>query len=162
MPQGGANSERVLILAPHGRDAEVASNLLIEVGRYTYICTDLTHLSLELQKGAAFVVVTEEAIIDSDHSELSSWVKGQPPWSDIPIVLLTARGDSPERVERARRYQDHLGNVTYSWVPRARNARADRLASEAMDRGSPAGAGLGLAANSAGDAGGLADRKSVV
>jgi two-component sensor histidine kinase len=31
----------------------------------------------------------------------------------MPIVLLTAHGDSPERVQRARRYQDVLGNVTY-------------------------------------------------
>lgn len=113
MPQGGANSERVLILAPHGRDAEVASNLLIEAGNHTCICTDLTRLCLELEKGAAFAVLSEEAIIDSDHSELSSWVRGQPPWSDIPIVLLTAHGDSPERVERAHKYQDVLGNVTY-------------------------------------------------
>jgi two-component sensor histidine kinase len=113
MPQGGANTERVLILAPHGRDAEVASDLLTEAGRHAYICTDLTHLSVELEKGAAFAVLTEEAIIDSDLSDLSFWVKSQPPWSDLPIVLLTADGDSTERVQRARRYQDVLGNVTY-------------------------------------------------
>ena len=32
MPFGGANSERILILAPAGRDAEVASQLLQEAG----------------------------------------------------------------------------------------------------------------------------------
>jgi two-component sensor histidine kinase len=113
MPQGGANSERVLILAPHGRDAEVASDLLMEAGWYTYICTDVTHLCLELKKGAAFALLTEDAVVESDVVDFASWVRGQPPWSDLPIVLLTIRGDSPGRVERASRYQDILGNVTF-------------------------------------------------
>ena len=113
MPLGGAESERVLILAPHGRDAEVASNLLRESGRFTCICSDLTDLSAELERGAAFAVLAEEAVIESDISELASWVNGQPSWSDMPIVLLTAHGESPERVQRARQYQDVLGNITY-------------------------------------------------
>ena len=40
MPFGGPNSERVLILAPHGRDAEIASKLLQEAGWPTLICAD--------------------------------------------------------------------------------------------------------------------------
>jgi hypothetical protein len=59
MPRGGANSERVLILAPHGRDAEVASGLLNEAGLHTTICIDVSQLSLELEKGAAFAVLTD-------------------------------------------------------------------------------------------------------
>lgn len=113
MPLGGPSTERVLILAPHGRDAEVASQLLREARRHTFICTDVTSLCLELEKGAAFVLITEEAIVDSDVSSLASWVRDQPAWSDIPIVLLTVHGDTPGRVERADRYQNVLGNVTY-------------------------------------------------
>jgi two-component sensor histidine kinase len=58
-------------------------------------------------------LVAEEAIVDSDISGLASWVKGQPAWSDMPIVLLTFHGDSPGRVQQAVRYHDMLGNVTY-------------------------------------------------
>ena len=36
-----------------------------------------------------------------------------------------------------------LGPVTYSWVPRDRNAHADRLANEAMDAGEQSAAGPG-------------------
>jgi len=45
--------------------------------------------------------------------------------------------------EAARAAAASLGPVTYSWVPRERNAHADRLANEAMDAGeqSPAGPG---------------------
>ena len=113
MPHGGANSERVLILAPHGRDAEIASELLREAGNPTCVCRDVSQLGVELEKGAAFAVITEEAVAESDVSGLSSWVEGQPPWSDMPIVLLTAHGESANRVDRAARYQDLLGNVTY-------------------------------------------------
>ncbi|HEY3978851.1 MAG TPA: bifunctional RNase H/acid phosphatase [Streptosporangiaceae bacterium] len=33
----------------------------------------------------------------------------------------------------AREVSDQLGRVSYSWIPRAQNARADRLANQAMD-----------------------------
>jgi two-component sensor histidine kinase len=113
MPHGGPNTERVLILAPHGRDAEIASEMLREAGRHTHISADLTSLCLELEKGAAFALLAEEAIVDSDISSIASWVKDQPPWSDMPIVLMTFHGDTPGRVERAARYENILGNVTY-------------------------------------------------
>ncbi len=58
--------------------------------------------------------------------------------------------------EAARDAAAQLGNVTYSWVPRARNARADRLANEAMDRAAAAGpaAAGGPAAGGGSGAGG--------
>ncbi|WP_040865752.1 bifunctional RNase H/acid phosphatase [Nocardia exalbida] len=37
--------------------------------------------------------------------------------------------------DRARRIAAGLGRVTYSWIPRAQNSHADRLANEAMDEG---------------------------
>jgi ribonuclease H / adenosylcobalamin/alpha-ribazole phosphatase len=55
--------------------------------------------------------------------------------------------------ESAREAAGPLGDVSYTWVPRARNARADRLANEAMDRGSPTPAGMGLAASTQGGPG---------
>ena len=62
MPFGGPNSERALILAPRGRDAEIASALFQEAGWATLICADIGRLCEEFPKGAAFAVVAEEAI----------------------------------------------------------------------------------------------------
>ena len=67
MPFGGPNSERVLILAPHGRDAEIASKLLQEAGWATLICADIANWCVELKNGAAFSVVVEEALVTDDH-----------------------------------------------------------------------------------------------
>ena len=62
MPFGGQSSERALILAPHGRDAEIASKLFQEAGWPTLICADIANWCAELQNGAAFSVVVEEAL----------------------------------------------------------------------------------------------------
>ena len=113
MASGGPNSERILILAPRGRDAEIASSLLAESGRATQICADIGQLRAGLEKGAALALMTEEAAADSDLSNLSDWISSQPAWSDMPIILLTAHDDVPSRVERATHYQDVLGNVSY-------------------------------------------------
>jgi ribonuclease H / adenosylcobalamin/alpha-ribazole phosphatase len=43
----------------------------------------------------------------------------------------------------ARQAASGLGRVSYTWVPRARNARADRLANQAMDAAQPGGGGGG-------------------
>jgi two-component sensor histidine kinase len=113
MSKGGPASERVLVLAPNGRDSEVASRLLRVAGRHTFTCASLAQMCDELEKGAAFSLITEEALAHSDLTRLRDWVAAQPPWSDLPIVLLTGQADSPERNAQAAHYQDILGNVTY-------------------------------------------------
>ncbi|MFG3620239.1 bifunctional RNase H/acid phosphatase [Nocardia sp. NPDC047654] len=55
--------------------------------------------------------------------------------------------------DRARRIAAGLGRVTYSWIPRAENSHADRLANEAMDEGT----GVAAAAAQAADAREAAD-----
>ncbi|MEU1995154.1 bifunctional RNase H/acid phosphatase [Nocardia gamkensis] len=55
--------------------------------------------------------------------------------------------------DRARRIAAGFGRVTYSWIPRAQNSHADRLANEAMDEGT----GLAEATAQAADAREAAD-----
>lgn len=113
MPFGGPESERVLILAPQGRDADVAAKLLEEVGWPTLICADFATLCLELRNGAALSVVVEEVVATEDLACLAEWIGSQPAWSDFPIVVLTGHGDMPGRNQLAQRLQDILGNVSF-------------------------------------------------
>ena len=85
-------SERGLIVAPLGRDSEVASRLLAENGVRSIVCLGLGGLVQELQKGAGFALVTEEALHTADLHPLAQWIGDQPEWSDFPFVLLTRRG----------------------------------------------------------------------
>ena len=75
MPFGGPHSERVLILAPHGRDAEIASKLLQEAGWATLTCANLGNFCVELENGAAFGVVVEEALVTVDQTCLAEWIR---------------------------------------------------------------------------------------
>ena len=84
MPFGGLNSERALILAPRGRDAEVASKLLQEAGSPTLICANVAKLCTELTNGAAFAVIVEEALVTDDLQALANYIQAHPPWSDFP------------------------------------------------------------------------------
>ncbi|MFD1611088.1 PAS domain S-box protein [Sphingomonas tabacisoli] len=106
-------SERALVLAPGGRDAAVACAMLHEAGIDADPCSTLGCLLEELDKGAALVVVTEEALATSDLHPLSGWIESQQEWSDLPFVLLTQRGGGLERNPSAKRYLDVLGNVTF-------------------------------------------------
>jgi signal transduction histidine kinase len=106
-------SERALILAPQGRDAQVASAMLEEAGLRSTIVCDVRRMVGELNAGVGFAVVTEEALAGTNLHPLADWLSGQPEWSDLPFVLLTHRGGGLERNPSAARYLDVLGNVTF-------------------------------------------------
>jgi signal transduction histidine kinase/ActR/RegA family two-component response regulator len=106
-------AERVLILAPQGRDAGVAGAMLAEAGMPGDIVGSVLELVKQLSAGAGLAVVTEEALTDTDLHALSDWLDGQPEWSDFPFVLLTRRGGGLERNPEAGRFLDLLGNVTF-------------------------------------------------
>ena len=105
--------ERALIVAPLGRDSDIAAGVLAEARVESFSCRSLDMLIDELQAGAGFVVVGEEALLGSDLRALSSWIKNQPEWSDMPFILLTHRGGGLERNPEAGRFLSTLGNVTF-------------------------------------------------
>lgn len=106
-------SERALVLAPHGRDSTIAAAMLAEAGIAADIRRSAAALIGELDAGAGFVLVTEEALADADLRPLADWLARQEEWSDLPFVLLTRRGGGLERNPRAGRFLDLLGNVTF-------------------------------------------------
>jgi len=110
-PQAG--SERALVLAPLGRDAQVAAAILAEAGIAATICTDLPGMVGELQAGAGVALVVEEALNHPDYGLLARWIEGQPAWSDFPVIMLTRRGGGLERNSLAGRFSQALGNVGF-------------------------------------------------
>jgi len=109
----GPSSERALILAPHGRDAQVAAMILTEAGFPSEICADVPTLCEQFVLGAGLAIITDQAIHDADLRPLSVCLKDQPAWSDFPIVLLTQHGGGPERNPAALRIAELLGNVIF-------------------------------------------------
>src|SRR5688572_4214323 len=106
-------SERALVLAPHGRDSEVACSILSEAWMRCVVCHSLPELVEQLEAGAGFALVTEEALGAADLHPLAAWIDAQPEWSDFPFVLLTRREGGLERNPAAMRLLHTLGNVSF-------------------------------------------------
>jgi PAS domain S-box-containing protein len=110
---GSSGSERALILAPMGRDAQIAAAILAEAGIEGRICHDLPCLVADLEEGAGVALVVEEILHDRDYGPLVRWLETQPAWSDFPILVLAQRGPGLERNPAASRFSQALGNVTF-------------------------------------------------
>jgi PAS domain S-box-containing protein len=110
---GEGGPERALVLAPAGRDAAIASQILGEAGLAVSVCPDLPGLCGGVASGAAMALIVEEALLDADLASLAGLVAGQPAWSDFPFIVLSLRGAGLERNPGARRLMGVLGNVTF-------------------------------------------------
>lgn len=104
---------RALVLAPRGRDAAVASSLIQQTGVTCVVCPDLKAVVQCLDDDVAFLLMTEEAIHGADLKPLANWLSSQPPWSDLPFLLVTDHGGGPERNPIAARWLETLGNVSF-------------------------------------------------
>ncbi|MDD1964013.1 response regulator [Pseudomonas putida] len=111
MSTPGQLSERAIILAPHGRDSQIALMILQEAGFPALVTHDLAGLCREMASGAGLAIVADEALRGVDLNPWLTLLANQPAWSDLPIVLLTRHG-GPEHNPSAR-LGKMLGNVTF-------------------------------------------------
>jgi PAS domain S-box-containing protein len=101
--------ERVLVLAPTAADAAFCRRLLAEAGMACHVCANLSDLCQEIDQGAGAILLTEEGLGAGHSNCLVDRLREQPEWSDLPVIVLSARGaDSPAAVEALTL----LGNVT--------------------------------------------------
>lgn len=97
------------IWAPMGRDAAVLADILGRAGLDSVLCSDLDCLISGLSSAVGSAIIAEEALGHSETDRLASWLDEQPPWSDLPIILMTKRNGN---VSRQMQLADRLGNVT--------------------------------------------------
>jgi signal transduction histidine kinase/CheY-like chemotaxis protein len=99
----------VLVLAPTARDADATRTLLAAGGVEAFVCESLCRLCRETADGAAALLLTEEALRPDGLESLLTLLGRQPPWSDLPVLVLTRGGADSERAVVAL---EELGNVT--------------------------------------------------
>lgn len=122
----------VLVLAPIGRDAQIAASILETSGISAHICGTLVDV-LPLLDKAKCIVVAEEALLSTDRSAFAAWLQNQPAWSDFPVVLLVMRGtDFDKRLAFLDRYlivleRPFLASSLSNSVRSALRARARQL-----------------------------------
>src|SRR5436309_11921188 len=86
--------ERVIIIAPVRQDAEAMATLLDAKGFETQICRGLDEYSRQITDSAGALLLTEEALESARGSLLLDVLKAQPPWSELPLIILTSGGES--------------------------------------------------------------------
>jgi signal transduction histidine kinase len=86
--------ERILILAPVGRDGPAMAALLTDRGFAATVCASSAELRALIAQGAGAVLLTEEALELAQLPELLVRLESQPSWSELPLIILTHGGES--------------------------------------------------------------------
>ncbi|MEP6651759.1 MAG: hybrid sensor histidine kinase/response regulator [Myxococcales bacterium] len=107
-----ALQDRVLILAPAGRDSQLAASVLKRAAIDCTVCFDVEAFCSEFTRGAAAGVLTGEALAPATRGRLVEAFAGQPLWADFPLVVLAGRPITREDSRRLVQALDELGNVT--------------------------------------------------
>ena len=99
----------VAILAPRGRDSEVARQVLENAGIATVVASSLHEVAKLVEARIGAVLITEEALNGPGSEALHQALAAQPAWSDLPFVVLANGANS--RSDAATRRMDDLGNA---------------------------------------------------
>jgi signal transduction histidine kinase/ActR/RegA family two-component response regulator len=102
-------TERLLLLPPTPRDAELSREILAEAGLTPFVCHTLTELCREIAAGAGAVLLADAALKEGDPARLAEALSHQPAWSDVPVILLTPLGPDSLTAIWA---METLGNIT--------------------------------------------------
>jgi signal transduction histidine kinase len=94
-----ASSERILVVAPFGRDAEAAVSILERHRLAAVAFPDLRALCEGARAGAGALIIAEEALTRPQVSLLAAFLDEQPAWSDLPVIAL-APSESGRSVAR--------------------------------------------------------------
>lgn len=83
-------SERVLVVAPVGRDAPLMAALLEENALQATVCADVREACEQVARGAGALILAEESLDGGELDLLSTVLGAQPPWSELPVIVLAA------------------------------------------------------------------------
>ncbi|MBU2339856.1 MAG: PAS domain S-box protein, partial [Alphaproteobacteria bacterium] len=131
---GSKYGTTVAVLAPRGRDSQVAAELLVQAGIEPIEVADLAALRDLIEQHIGVVLIAEEAIGD-DAAPIEAALESQPAWSDIPFIVLTS-GRARKRTPADEARIDALGNAVLLARPMHRDdiVRAVRSALKARQR----------------------------
>lgn len=84
--------ERIVILAPTGQDAVLASSVLAEAGLVCETAASLTAVCRLAAEPVGALLLAEEGFDPRGVEELTAVLASQASWSDLPVVVLTTGG----------------------------------------------------------------------
>jgi signal transduction histidine kinase len=102
----------VFLLTHTGNDARNAGAVLDRAGIRTKICASVRDFCERGGDQTGALVVSEELFDQPSLSSLLEFLVRQPPWSDIPIILLTATGEIHQRTYNILEFLGARANVS--------------------------------------------------
>ncbi len=105
-------AERVLVLAPTGRDAPLIVQMLARSGVRAESSPDAADVCQKWEEGIGAAIIAEEALWPESLDALLGALRLQPPWSDLPLILLTGGGKTTRYSARVAQGLESFGNVT--------------------------------------------------
>lgn len=112
MAAGTSDRDVVLVMAPIGADAANIETVLRRGGVATQACVTDLDLKLALREDCSAIVLTEEALVSPVQKVLAAAFAEQPPWSDIPVVLIGGGGSTNSGASAAARLRGAHRTVT--------------------------------------------------
>lgn len=107
-----SSRDAVLIVAPIGKDAMLAAAVLEQADIPARICARLSECADQIAESTLAILIAEEALVAGELPPLLSALQTQPPWSDIPIIILTSSGGSDRMSIEVVNLFGPAGNVT--------------------------------------------------
>jgi signal transduction histidine kinase len=101
---------RVVVVTPNDSDRGLVEGFLGDRGVATQLCTSLAELGPSIGAEVGCIVVVEEALHEPELEGFHEALRGQAPWSDVPLLLIAAQGSSLAWLSEA--VFPESGNVT--------------------------------------------------
>jgi len=102
----------VLVCAPVGRDAHLIQRTLETEGFSTRACQTIDELCTNIDSAGVIVISDQVFAHPSALPQFADAIKGQPVWSDLPVLILTAGGPPNTRSRFAFRQLQPIGTFT--------------------------------------------------
>ncbi len=112
MADSSSREHCLLVFAPSGRDAVLATQVLEQAGLSATICGSADELVAGIGAGAGGALVAQEALSRPVIAALAGVLRNQPPWSDFPLIIFMPRTASAFDNRKALEAFADLGNVT--------------------------------------------------
>ena len=96
LPESRSDDDRVLLLPATRRDGEVLSGFFGPEAIDCQVCSSPAQVVAEIPRGVAVLVLTDSALVGTGGRHIVEALEQQPPWSDLPVVLLGKAVTTPE------------------------------------------------------------------
>ena len=103
----------VLILMPKGREEALATKALTRADIRTEICERPDQLDKHISDQTGAVLLAEEALVGAQISRFLRSLRAQPPWSDLPLLVLTSGSEADDAHHRILDLFGPNANVTF-------------------------------------------------